>query len=291
MRTGVERRIGYVAADVGRRTAQEVASLLQINGYDAVDWTREQFDPLSDPTSKLVELVTMAADYGLAVSQFMVHHDYVVSSTRQWEENVRCTELALEACAAAGIPTIGVLTGPNRWEKGHIEVGRDIAEGDAWKLVFDALGRVLARAEVLESVVVSLEPCWGTLARDRVRAQYVLDSVGNDFLGINLDPSHYVMSGDDVGAMVRDWGGRIKHVHLKDAFGVEGDPDDDFIFLLPGEGKVAWGDFLAALDEVAYTGTMSVEFEAFTLLNGPLRGDLGAGMRLARELVAGLLEG
>jgi hypothetical protein len=31
-----------------------------------------------------------------------------------------------------------------------------------------------------------------------------------------------------------------------------------------------------------------VEFEAFTLLDGPLRGDIGAGMRLARELVQGL---
>jgi sugar phosphate isomerase/epimerase len=285
----VKRRIGYIAADVGGRTATEVASLLQRNGFDAVDWTREQFNPLVDPPSKLVELVEIASDHGLAVSQFMVHQDYVVNNPRKWEDNVRCTELALEACAEAGIPTIGVLTGPNRWEMGHIEVGRDIAEGDAWKLALGALERVLTRAEGLGSTFVSLEPCWGTLARDRSRAKQVLDNLDSNFLGINMDPSHFVMTGDDVGAMVREWGSRIKHVHLKDAFGAEGDPDEDFIFLLPGEGKVRWNELFGALDEIGYGGTMSVEFEAFTLLNGPLRGDLDAGMRLAMQLVSGLI--
>jgi sugar phosphate isomerase/epimerase len=286
----MKRKIGYIAADVEGRAAPEIASLLQTNGYDAVDWTREQFNPLIDPSSKLVELVGIANDHGLSVSQFMVHHDYVVTSTERWEQNVRSTELAIVACAEANIGTVGVLTGPNRWEAGHAEIGRDIGEGDAWTLALTALERVLRRAESVGSVAVSLEPCWGTLAPDRAGGQYLLDTLESDYLGINMDPSHYVMSGDDLGSMVRAWGNLIKHVHLKDAFGVTGDPDQDFIFLLPGEGKVSWPDFLGALDDIGYTGTMSVEFEAFTLLNGPLRGDLSAAMKLARDLVSGLVE-
>ncbi len=44
----MNRKIGYVAADVGARSAVEVARLLHDSGYDAVDWTTEQFDPLID---------------------------------------------------------------------------------------------------------------------------------------------------------------------------------------------------------------------------------------------------
>jgi sugar phosphate isomerase/epimerase len=287
----MERLIGYIAADTRGMPPSDIVSLLSAHGYDAVDWTMEQFDPIEHPASRLAELVSLAADHGLSVRQLMVHQDYVVEERRLWEERVRRTELALEAAAEAGIPTIGVLTGPNRWETGHAKIGRDVSEAQAWSLALDALERVLRRAEDLGSVLVCLEPCWGTLARDRYRAEYALGRLPSGRLGLNLDPSHFVMSGDDVADLVRAWGKRIGHVHLKDAFGVEGDPGRDFIFLLPGEGSVRWTEFFAALDEVAYSGAMSVEFEAFTLLDGPLRGDIGAGMRLARELVRGLTPG
>jgi sugar phosphate isomerase/epimerase len=266
----------------------EIVARLSACGYDAVDWTMEQFDPLVQPASELAGLVTLAADHGLAVRQLMVHQDYVVADADVWEQRVRRTELALEAAAAAGIPTIGVLTGPNRWEPGHGEVGRDLPENQAWSLALRALERVLRRAESIGSVLVCLEPCWGTLARDRYRAEYALSRLASERLGLNLDPSHFVMTGDDVAGLARAWGSRIGHVHLKDAFGGEGDPGRAFIFLLPGEGLVPWPEFFAALDEVGYAGGMSVEFEAFALLDGPLGGDVGAGMRMARDLVRGL---
>jgi sugar phosphate isomerase/epimerase len=284
----MERLIGYIAADTRGMPPSDIVSRLSAYGYDAVDWTMEQFDPIEHPASQLRGLVSLAADHGLSVRQLMVHQDYVVDEPGIWEERVRRTELALEAAAEAGIPTIGVLTGPNRWETGHAEIGRDVSEARAWSLALDALERVLRRAEDLGSVLVCLEPCWGTLVRDRYRAEYALARLPSTHLGLNIDPSHFVMSGDDVTDLVRASSERIGHVHLKDAFGVEGDPGKDFIFLLPGEGSVCWTEFFAALDQVGYSGAMSVEFEAFTLLDGPLRGDVGAGMRLARELVQGL---
>lgn len=286
----MKRRIGYIAADVGDRSPNEIATLAQNTGYEAIDWTVEQFNPLVDSPLKLVELVDLAQSHGLHVSQFMVHQDFVVADRQEWEKRVRCTELALEASAQAGIESIGVVTGPNPWVDGYTVVGRDLSESEAWRLSLKALERVLHRAEELGTVKVSLEPCWGTLAHDRYRAEYVLRSLESGLLGINLDPSHYVMSGDDIGDLIRSWSDRITHVHLKDAFGRAGLPYEDFIFLLPGEGVVRWVEMFAALDDIGYSGTMSVEFEAFNLLNGPLRGDLEAGMRMARKLVHGLVE-
>jgi sugar phosphate isomerase/epimerase len=108
---------------------------------------------------------------------------------------------------------------------------------------------------------------------------------------INLDPSHFVMEGDDIPAVVRQWGDRIVHVHLKDAFGTSGIEGEDFLFCLLGEGQVPWVEFFAALDEVEYQGPLSVEFEAYRYLEQVLDGDPARAAALAMEQVRALVPG
>lgn len=282
--------IGYVAADVEDLTPERLVQALAGAGYDAVDWTMEQFDPLEEPAQALERLVASARAAGLGCPQLMVHQDYVSGSERDHEQRVRRTELAIDAAAAAGIPSIGVLTGPNLWVEGYARVGVDIDEGEAWRRALVALERICARAQGT-GVRVALEPCWGTLARDRFRAEHVLCRFGAEDLALTIDPSHFVMSRDDVPALVRAWAPRIAHVHLKDAFGAPGAQDEDFCFLLPGEGRVDWPGMLDALEEIGYEGAMSVEFEAFTLRRVALAGSVEAGAQLARRLVDGVLAG
>lgn len=288
------RAIGYVTADVGALGAEQLVELLGAAGYDAVEWTMEQVEPLEGP-AELVRICRLARDAGLATPQLMVHQDYVTPDPAAWEERVRRSEAAVEAAAAAEIPSIGVLTGPNRWVDGHAQVGpagsgAALSEGAAWTLALRALERVLRRAEAA-GVRVALEPCWGTLARDRFRTEHLLSRLASPALALTLDPSHFVLTGDDVPALARDWADLIAHVHLKDAFGREGLDGEEFTFLLPGEGKVDWPRLLGALDANGYAGAMCVEFESFALLEGPLGGSVARGAALARELVAGLLAG
>jgi sugar phosphate isomerase/epimerase len=306
----VDRPIGYVAADMGGRSVAEILALLAGAGYAAVDWTMEQFDPLYESPQRLQEIVEQAQAAGLQVPQLMVHQDHVTLDENLWEQRVRRAESAVLACAHADVDSIGVLSGPNLWEPGAARIGVDLSEAHAWELALRALERVLDRAEE-EHVRVALEPCWGTLAHGRYRAEHLLAALDCAALAVNFDPSHHVLCGDDIPGAVRAWGGRIAHVHLKDAFGASGPaarvragarvrggvPDDvsvegeDFTFLLPGEGVVPWPELFDALDAIGYTGAMSVENESRRLLEGPLRGDLARGAALARELVAGLLEG
>lgn len=284
------RAIGYVASDLGDQPPDETIRMLTELGYEAVDWTMDQFDPLHAHPRELTDLVGRSNEAGLLTPQLMVHQDYVVPNPVDWENRVRRTELAVEACAAAGVESIGVLTGPSLWEPGHALVGGDLSEADAWALALRALERVLRRAEQA-GVVVALEPCWGTLARDRYRTEFVFSRLGCGTLQVNFDPSHFVLSGDDIPATVTGWAGRIAHVHLKDAFGVPGRHGKEFLFLLPGEGAVPWPALLQALDSASYHGPMAIENEAFQLLRGPLHGNIRRSAALARELAAGLLSG
>ncbi len=313
----VDRPVGYVASDMGGRSPADIVELLTRTGYGAVDWTMEQYDPLGQPAGRLLEMTDLARGEGLEVAQLMVHQDHVALQEELWEQRVQRAECAVLACAHADIESIGVLTGPNAWEPGAATVGADLSEAHAWELALRALERVLTVAE-REGVRVALEPCWGTLAHGRYRAEHALAALDCAALAVNFDPSHHVLCGDDVAGAVRAWGGRIAHVHLKDVFGffgpaararglvkaqssvnnprARGGPDDgtsdtDFLFLLPGEGMVPWHELFDALDAIGYTGAMSVENEAHRLLRGPLQGDLVWAAQLARELVAGLLDG
>lgn len=292
MSARTKRAIGYVAADIEDLTPEQLIETLAATGYGAVDWTMEQFDPLEEPDSVLVWLAERARAAGLATPQLMVHQDYVTPDPDEWERRVRRSERAVEAAAAAAIPSIGVVTGPNRWTDGWTPLdGPDgIGTERAWGLAQGALERVLRRAEAV-GVMVALEPCWGTVTDDRATADRMLAALACPALGVTFDPSHFVMTGDDVGAMVDSWAERIVHVHLKDAFGRPGMPDEDFTFLLPGEGGVDWASLLGALDRAGYAGAMSVEFESFRLRDGALGGDVRRGADLARSLVSGVIDG
>jgi sugar phosphate isomerase/epimerase len=281
------RPIGYVAADVEGVEPGELVAVLAAAGYGAVDWTMEQWDPLEQGPEALMALVVLARDAGLACPQLMVHQDFVTADADLWEERVTRTEAAVDGAAAAGIPTIGIVTGPNLWVEGHALVGRDLPEAAAWDAALAAIERVLARARGT-GVRVCLEPCWGTLASDRYRAEYALARAGGE-LAVTVDPSHFVMTGDDLPALVRAWRDRLAHVHLKDAVGRPGRDGEDFWFLLPGEGATDWDGLLDALDEVGYAGAMSVEFESFTLRDAVFGGRVDAAARHAKTLVDGVL--
>ena len=86
----------------------------------------------------------------------------------------------------------------------------------------------------------------------------------------------------DAGWIVRQYGNKtIKHIHLKDAVGVQ--VEGLFLFPFIGEGRVDWPGMFSALREIGYEGYMSVEFESFTYHNNVLRGDT---VEAARRCIA-----
>lgn len=236
-----------------------VESLLAA-GFDGVEWTPAHADTLCGPS--------------LA---FASQQDLVTGG----EQAIATTFRHLEQAHAAGIAIVNLLTGPNLWEGADPRTDQSAVDDALF-----ALERIVERAQQL-SVRVALEPCWGTLAHDAATARAVLARAPVEIV---MDPSHYVMTGDDIPGLVREWAGRIAHVHLKDAFGRPGMDGVDFHFCLLGEGHVPWPGFFAALDEIGYEGAMSVEFESYRYYEHVLRSDPAAAAALARQQVSALLE-
>jgi sugar phosphate isomerase/epimerase len=98
----------------------------------------------------------------------------------------------------------------------------------------------------------------------------IFDAMPGETLGLNLDPSHLVWQFIDIPRAVREFAGRIYHVHAKD---LEIDRDGLYsngvmslgmgwqVPRMPGLGEVPWNRFIAALIAGGYDGVVSVEHE------------------------------
>jgi sugar phosphate isomerase/epimerase len=89
-------------------------------------------------------------------------------------------------------------------------------------------------------------------------------------VGLNLDPSHLVWQMIDIERVIREFGPRIYHTHVKDMeIDREGLYENGVMSggigwqrpRLPGYGEIDWSMFVATLSQVGYQGVLCVEHE------------------------------
>jgi len=88
--------------------------------------------------------------------------------------------------------------------------------------------------------------------------------------GLNYDPSHLIWQQMDEIQPIREFAGRLNHIHAKDArldryklneVGILAVPNDYHTPKLPGLGNVQWDAFFSALTDARYTGPVCIELE------------------------------
>jgi sugar phosphate isomerase/epimerase len=162
-----------------------------------------------------------------------------------------------------------------------------VTEGQAWDMVRVAFDTLVPVAEE-SGVGLAVEGVFGHLVHDYYTTLELLRHYDSPALGINLDPSHGVLVGNDIPWVVRQLGSRIRHVHLKDAVGRPGMFGETFVFPLLGEGVVPWADTFSALDEVGYDGYLTVEFESWDYYRQVLHADPVEAARISLEILGRL---
>lgn len=263
---------------------ERIVDALRSIGYGGVEWTLAHFNPLKKSPGEIAHTVDITRSYGLEVSEVVVQQDFVTLDDKVRRQRVDLTKLCIEAAAATGVHVINVFTGPAPWDPGAPRLGRDISEGQAWDMVKDSFLEVLEVAEK-NQVYLAVEAVFGHLCHDYYSTLELTSSLTSEYLAINMDPSHYQLYGNDIPWVVKRWGPKIKHVHLKDVVGVPGMPERQFLFPLLGEGVIDWSRFVTALYDVGYNGFMSVEFESFAYLRNILQGDPVEAARVSMRLL------
>ncbi len=237
---------------------EKLMSFIKETGYDAVELIG---DVIFAGGKDGADFKAAADKYGVVISEILAQHDYVLKDENERKNSIDTTIEHIKRSADMGVNVVNLFTGPVPWLEFPLKVGVNVSMTDAWNYVFGAFDRILPVAEK-EGVKLAVENVWGMLAHDLYTNRYLIDHYDSDNLGVNLDPSHDMLYGNnDEPFIVKSWGKKIFHVHVKDAVGVaEG---GKFVFPLLGEGNVDFPAFFRALNEIGYDGCASVEFESW----------------------------
>jgi len=179
------------------------------------------------------------------------------------------------AAAVFGVTQVNGFTGSPVW---HLLYSFPPNDFDAiergYTEVAERFGPILDVFE-REGVRFGLEVHPTEIAYDFVTTRGTLDALDRRAsFGLNLDPSHFAPQFLDPAEFTREFGDRIYHVHVKDAkrrldgrrsilashlpFG---NRDRGWDFVSPGHGDVDFDRLFRALNEVGYSGPLSVEWE------------------------------
>lgn len=116
--------------------------------------------------------------------------------------------------------------------------------------------------------------------------------IPDEHFGLNLDPSHLILQMIDYERVIREFSGRIFHIHAKDLHidreglynhGVLSQGMGWQVPRLPGLGDMDWPRFFAALTAARYDGVISIEHE-----DGAFEGDearVKRGFYLSRDVL------
>jgi sugar phosphate isomerase/epimerase len=151
-----------------------------------------------------------------------------------------CAHIPFAARTGAAI-IIGLL-------RGIVKPGVDGSQAYAW--LVDALRRCSAAAAP-HGVRLALEPInryETTLINDIHQCLALIDAVGAPNFGVLPDTFHMNIEEPSIAESLRRGGPRIYHVHLADSNR-----------WYPGAGHIDFGAVVRTLDEIGYTGTLSVE--------------------------------
>ncbi len=173
-------------------------------------------------------------------------------------------------------PTVTGFTGSSIWQylysfppvsKEAIQAGFDDF-AKRWKPILDEFDA--------NGVNFALEVHPTEIAFDIASAERALEAIGgHPRFGFNFDPSHFGYQGVDYVKFIRKFSDRIFHAHMKDVWwghgtgeaGVFGghtdfcDPRRFWDFRSIGHGDINFEEIIVALNDINYTGPLSVEWE------------------------------
>lgn len=276
-------QLGFVTAILPDETFQSVLKTAADIGYDCVEvmcWppgkaTRRyagitHIDVTELSQSQASEIASMTASYGVAISGLGYYPNPLAADVEEAGQASAHLHKVIDAAAVLGIGRVNSF------------VGRDPVKSvdDNWPRFLEVWKPLVAHAESV-GVKIGIENCpmlftadeWPggkNLAHSPAIWRRMFDDLPSDHFGLNYDPSHLVFQQMDYLKPMRDFAGRIFHVHAKDVrvdrhllneVGILGYPNSYHTPKLPGLGEVDWGKFFSVLGDAGYQGPVCVEVE------------------------------
>jgi len=131
------------------------------------------------------------------------------------------------------------------------------------------------------------------LAASPVIWRRMFNTIPSKNFGLNYDPSHFVLQRMDPLSPLREFKGKLFHLHAKDLTvhperlnetGIFAYPKEWHTPRIPGFGDIDWAKFMGALYEIGYDGPLCIEVEDDTF--GKSLAGRQAALKMARNVLA-----
>lgn len=286
--------VGLITDSVGSLSFDETLDLAQKLGLSSVEvatgnWSEAphvDLDLLATSALARDEFAGKVADRGLRISALNANgnqlhpisgqqHDRVLRETISVASRL---DVATVVCMS-GLPAPKGDAVPNWITASWPPENLDVLDYQ-WNEVAIPYWKDLAAYARDQGVRLAIEACFSQLVYSASTMHRLIDAVGDDVVGANLDPSHLLWMGADIPSVIHALGSAIIHVHAKDmrinkvVAAKDGLLDTvpmqnaharawNYVTLGLGQagGETFWADFVYTLRRVGYDGTLNIEHE------------------------------
>ena len=254
-------QVGLLTSPFGNESLEQVIEFAGANGFDALEVAsgpgggHVDFADLSD--ARAAEIKKLLEKNSLVISSLAWYTNMTDVGKR--DETARDFRLLVDAAQKLGVGVVCTLAGMPVAGKDKLKT---IEEDCA--VVFPPLVEYAAS----KGIKVALENWFATCLQGLAHFDKMFETVPNESFGLNFDPSHLLHQGIDYIAAVERYAKRIFHTHAKDT-----EVRDDKLaylgnqmggwwrYVIPGFGRVKWGEYIACLRRNGYNGVLSIEHE------------------------------
>ena len=254
-------QVGILTAPFRQEPLEDIIAFAGQNGIDALEVA-------SEPGSKQIDPTNFSGDRAAQIKKALESNNVVISSlawytnmtdTAKRDQTAKNFRLLVDAAEKLDVDVVCALAGMPVEGKNKLKT----IEEDC-SAVFPPLVEYAAS----KGIKIALENWFATCLQGLAQFDRMFQVVPNDNFGLNFDPSHLLWQGIDYIAAVERFAERIFHTHAKDTevrddkLAYLGNQESGWWrYVIPGLGRVKWGEYIAALRRNGYNGVLSIEHE------------------------------
>lgn len=276
-------KLGFFTAALPGSTLEQVAQWGAESGFQAIEvacWPLEKatrryagvthIDVNALDKSRAKEIRGMLDGYGLTISSLGYYPNPLHPEQDHRETVINHLKKVIEGAARLEVPIVGTFIGKDK----NKTVPQNLED-------YARIWPAIVKFAKDYGVKIAIENCpmlfsydeWpggNNLASTPAIWRKMWEIIPDDNFGLNLDPSHLILQMIDYERVIREFAGKIFHVHAKDLHidreglynhGVLSQGMGWQVPRLPGLGDMDWAKFFAALTAVSYDYVVSIEHE------------------------------
>lgn len=256
-------QLGLLTAPLGNEPLENVVAFAQKAGFDALEVAAgpgsKHIDPAALDDARVAAIQQLLQQSGVSISSLAYYANIVDPDPDRRRHVLEHLNRTIDAAARLGVPVVCILAGMPLPGQDRRQTITEEMPG--------ALRPALDRAGE-KGIRLAFENWFATNIQNLEHWQLVFEVLPDAHLGLNFDPSHLVWQGIDHIAAVHEFAPRIFHTHAKDVEILEhrlrrvgNQAGGWWRYVIPGFGRIHWGQYIAALRSVGYQGVLSIEHE------------------------------